>query len=299
MPQRSTSSGSYRYGFNGKENDNEVKGQGHQQDYGDRAYDPRVGRWLSMDKLPKVDLTPYQFAVNNPLIFIDNDGKDEYLFHSNGTWSVKRSKGPDLFKKQDTEKGPYRNLNSTLPTNFNLSMVGKLEDLNFISQYSLDNSSFNADINKHQGVGSTLDAHNEMALYAWGYTIATAYDKATDILSLGGKKIAMDQLGNLAVAHKKEVYKALKDIKGKFGRYKISFEDGGVYVGKTIRDFKKRVQEHMRGQFKDKKIEKIEVQPLNTDKKQLKEYEGEWYDKAIKMGEEILNKIRPNQKKKS
>jgi RHS repeat-associated protein len=190
MPQRSMSSGSYRYGFNGKENDNEVKGSGNQQDYGDRAYDPRIGRWLSIDKLPKVDLTPYQFAVNNPIIFIDNDGKDEYLFHSNGTWSVTRSKGPDVFKKQDTEKGAYKLLNSTLPTNFNLSMVGKLEDLNFISQYSLDNSSFNNDINKNQGEGTTLDAHNELAAYAWGYAIVSGYDKATDLLSMGTKAVA-------------------------------------------------------------------------------------------------------------
>ena len=33
----------YRYGFNGKENDNEVKGDGNQQDYGMRIYEPRHG----------------------------------------------------------------------------------------------------------------------------------------------------------------------------------------------------------------------------------------------------------------
>jgi RHS repeat-associated protein len=41
----------YRYGFNGKENDNEAKGEGNQQDYGMRIYDPRLGRFLSMDPL--------------------------------------------------------------------------------------------------------------------------------------------------------------------------------------------------------------------------------------------------------
>jgi len=35
MPGRKYSgSPGYRYGFNGKENDNEVKGEGNQQDYG-------------------------------------------------------------------------------------------------------------------------------------------------------------------------------------------------------------------------------------------------------------------------
>ena len=49
MPGRTFSSSSYRYGFNGKENDNEVKGNGNQQDYGMRIYDPRLGRFLSID----------------------------------------------------------------------------------------------------------------------------------------------------------------------------------------------------------------------------------------------------------
>ena len=52
MPGRKLSGG-YRYGFNGKENDNEVKGEGNQQDYGFRFYDPRVGRFLSLDPLQK------------------------------------------------------------------------------------------------------------------------------------------------------------------------------------------------------------------------------------------------------
>ena len=41
----------YRYGFNGKENDNEVKGGGNQQDYGERIYNLRLGRFLSVDPI--------------------------------------------------------------------------------------------------------------------------------------------------------------------------------------------------------------------------------------------------------
>jgi RHS repeat-associated protein len=54
MPDREytlDSTSAYRYGFNGKENDNEVKGVGNQQDYGMRIYDPRAGRFLSVDPL--------------------------------------------------------------------------------------------------------------------------------------------------------------------------------------------------------------------------------------------------------
>jgi RHS repeat-associated protein len=88
MPGRSfvaASGGNYRYGFNGKENDNEVKGVGDQQDYGMRIYDPRVGRFLSVDpityKYP--ELTPYQFSSNSPIANVDWDGGESKYYSAN------------------------------------------------------------------------------------------------------------------------------------------------------------------------------------------------------------------------
>ena len=80
MPGRSYNGGEYRYGFNGKENDNEVKGTGNQQDYGFRIYDPRLGRFLSTDPLfaEYPWYTPYQFAGNKPIRYIDLDGLEEF-----------------------------------------------------------------------------------------------------------------------------------------------------------------------------------------------------------------------------
>jgi RHS repeat-associated protein len=80
MPGRTISSvGGYRFGFNGKENDNDVKGNGNQQDYGLRIYDPRLGKFLSVDPLTKEypELTPYQFASNTPVQAIDLDGGEK------------------------------------------------------------------------------------------------------------------------------------------------------------------------------------------------------------------------------
>jgi RHS repeat-associated protein len=73
----------YRYGFNGKENDDEAKGEGNQLDYGFRIYDPRVGKFLSVDPLTKKypELTPYQFASNTPIQAIDLDGLEAYFIH--------------------------------------------------------------------------------------------------------------------------------------------------------------------------------------------------------------------------
>jgi RHS repeat-associated protein len=80
QPGRKFTAGSlYRYGFNGKENDNDVKGEGNEQDYGMRIYDPRVGRFLSMDPLTKKYpwYTPYQFAGNKVIEAVDLDGAEE------------------------------------------------------------------------------------------------------------------------------------------------------------------------------------------------------------------------------
>jgi|GEM_PF-6590035 len=81
MPRRSFSSASaYKFGFNGKENDNEVKGLGNQQDYGMRIYDARVGRFLSRDPLQKnyPYYSPYQYAGNQPSWATDLDGMEPY-----------------------------------------------------------------------------------------------------------------------------------------------------------------------------------------------------------------------------
>ncbi len=78
LPGRSYQTTTYKYGFNGKENDNEVKGTGNQQDYGFRIYDPRLGKFLSVDPLTKEYpwYTPYQFAGNTPVQAIDLDGAE-------------------------------------------------------------------------------------------------------------------------------------------------------------------------------------------------------------------------------
>ncbi len=92
---RSAGEGAYRFGFNGKENDNEVKGgEGLQQDYGMRIYDPRLGRFLSVDPLTVEypDLTPYQFAGNMPVIAMDRDGLEPLLPWDPTSWFFWKTK---------------------------------------------------------------------------------------------------------------------------------------------------------------------------------------------------------------
>jgi RHS repeat-associated protein len=101
MPDREFSPQSgYRYGFNGKENDNEVKGEGRLQDYGMRSYDPMIGRFISIDPLTKHYpwYTPYQFAGNKPIWATDLDGLEE---NTSSTYVKK----PILFFQKPTFAG--------------------------------------------------------------------------------------------------------------------------------------------------------------------------------------------------
>lgn len=99
VPNRHESSESYRYGFNGKEKDDEIKGgEGDTYDYGFRMYDPRIGRFFSVDPLTAKfpSWSPYAYAFNNPILNIDLDGL-EGLSNSHRIYFV--NGGIPLFKK--------------------------------------------------------------------------------------------------------------------------------------------------------------------------------------------------------
>jgi len=67
---------SYRYGYNGMEKDDEVSGTGNSYTTEFRQYDPRVGRWKSLDPLMTKFpwMSPFVAFDNNPIYFVDPYG---------------------------------------------------------------------------------------------------------------------------------------------------------------------------------------------------------------------------------
>ena len=67
----------YRFGFNGMEQDDDVKGRGNSLDFGARIYDSRIGRWMTIDPYSKMypSHSTYSFVNNNPIVYYDVDGK--------------------------------------------------------------------------------------------------------------------------------------------------------------------------------------------------------------------------------
>jgi RHS repeat-associated protein len=79
---RNWSTEEYRYGFNGKEKDDEFSVEDGSYDFGARMYDARLGRWWSVDELHYKfsGLSVYNFAANSPILVIDSDGRENIIW---------------------------------------------------------------------------------------------------------------------------------------------------------------------------------------------------------------------------
>jgi RHS repeat-associated protein len=68
----------YRYGFEGIEKTDEVSGEGNHYQFKYREYDPRIGRFWSVDPLAdhpnQIGMSPYSAFWNNPIYWTDSTG---------------------------------------------------------------------------------------------------------------------------------------------------------------------------------------------------------------------------------
>ncbi|MDW8418425.1 MAG: RHS repeat-associated core domain-containing protein, partial [Chitinophagales bacterium] len=82
MPGRSIGNETYRYGFQGMQSEDEICGDNNSYTTEFRQYDPRVGRWWSVDprenKFPSH--SPYSAMLNNSILFKDENGAQPNVY---------------------------------------------------------------------------------------------------------------------------------------------------------------------------------------------------------------------------
>ena len=152
-----------KYGFNGKENDNDVKGEGNQQDYGLRIYDPRLGKFLSVDPLFKEYPwnSPYAFAENEPIANIDLDGAEKMPYKSpsqlpklgkTSSYSTKMGAGAQAFAVE--EWGQKYNITQMTVYEKSIDAFGQVHHFN--TYYFVQDKSLVADKNTPTASGTSF-----------------------------------------------------------------------------------------------------------------------------------------------
>jgi RHS repeat-associated protein len=219
IPGRHEASGSYRYGFQGQEKDDEIKGEGNSLNYTFRMYDSRIGRWLSRDSYEKkfTDQSPYNFVYNDVIRKKDINGQ----YGSDGHFWTVYALGLAMGLSNETALGLakkaeyYDNIvhgNKINDISFETNMSGSVmgiptptwADPDFQGLYHGLNGKLSEDVKKDAINGINGGNLNDLHLYGDAHAHATA--------SSGYKKMYGNCQGCFTIQHAF----GTKDGEGKF-----------------------------------------------------------------------------------
>ena len=183
MPGRKfTSADGYRYGFQGQEVDNEIKGEGNSVNYKYRMHDPRLGRFFALDPLAAEfpHNSPYAFSENRVIDAIELEGLENIKLNSTDRLQ-------DLMRVFITNEGKTK-INLLNDKQNHIGINNKLRGaLNIKSAFSILSSSYKPSTNTVT-VGSGVIGSAYMGLVehasfnsviAMGHELTHAYDEFT------------------------------------------------------------------------------------------------------------------------
>jgi hypothetical protein len=118
QPDRQWSLGSYRYGFNGQEKSDEIKGGGNSYTAQFWEYDPRIGRRWNLDPKLKIGESAYLTFSGNPVWLNDPLGDSSVFDHMGKTIHYdKDDKDKRVFMLKDNKLKLLGNIGGTVDVN--------------------------------------------------------------------------------------------------------------------------------------------------------------------------------------
>ena len=246
-------SGDYRYGFQGQERDNEIKGEGNSVNYKYRMHDPRIGRFFAVDPLAAkyAHNSPYAFSENVVISHVELEGLEK-ADPATGKPDYSSTGGvhPSVYQKQQAEKQKSKPLvqpleygsspNSPLPIKPVYSESSTTESMYSNSQNGVSeagvyrgtysNQSGNWSLNTETSILS-VEAYNKTS------TSGLTIDEGASATGLHGKaEIAYaDQDGAVKLSVEGDLFHAMAKAKtqimtGKDGNYGMkAYSEAGLY----------------------------------------------------------------------
>jgi RHS repeat-associated protein len=110
---RERSFGGYRYGFNGQERTDELKGAGNHYTAQFWEYDPRLGKRWNLDPKPNPSISQYATFANNPIWFSDPFGDTTFVTNSGDILNKQMDDDGNLLDNlvyQQTDDGSYKSI---------------------------------------------------------------------------------------------------------------------------------------------------------------------------------------------
>ncbi len=198
VPNRHGSSDSYRYGFQGQEMDNELKGEGNSLNYTFRMHDPRIGRFFAVDPLEANFSwnSTYAFSANRVINGVELEGLEVADYQHKIKYKSVFVEGAGTVTQ--------RIANATHNT------TGFVANITVVPAFNLSadiiNGSYNLFTGKYNSTISYLPTEIDKGLNSFSNQVSDFFGNVKDyFMGNSAEKIFQDQLNGLSVLENYEL----------------------------------------------------------------------------------------------